>query len=95
VDDVPAGYLLLIARTRTETAIRHADRTLEIDQMSVNPEHRRMGLGKALVDRALEIARAESFDRVRLTVWSDTEAAKAFYRTVGFSTFRESMEIEL
>lgn len=68
VGETPAGYLLLIERIRWENALRSADRSLEIDQMSVEPQFRRHGIGRALVDRAKEIAKEESFDRIRLTV---------------------------
>ena len=94
VDDAPAGYALLVQHDRPESAIRYADRTLEIDQMSVDPEYRRQGVASALVERVREIARAEHFNRIRLTVWSDNEAARAFYAASGFTTFRETMELE-
>ncbi|MBS11918.1 MAG: hypothetical protein CME19_10005 [Gemmatimonadetes bacterium] len=93
VGETPAGYLLLIERIRWENALRSADRSLEIDQMSVEPQFRRHGIGRALVDRAKEIAKEESFDRIRLTVWFDNTGTRSFYESIGFKTFREFMEL--
>lgn len=91
-DDAPAGYMLLSEDAREESAHRHADRSLEIQQMSVEPAFRRRGVGRALVDRAVEIARTEKYDRIRLTVWADNETAVAFYESLGFHPFRHEME---
>ena len=95
VDEAPAGYILLRERIRDASTVRFADRSLEIDQMSVEPEHRRHGVGSALVEKAREIARAESFATVRLTVWTDNTTAKAFYNAMGFTTFHETMELRV
>jgi diamine N-acetyltransferase len=95
VDENPAGYVLLLTQNRQESTLRFADRSLTIDQMSVNPEFRRLGVGDALMKHVREIARDESFDRIRLTVWSDNESAIAFYEQMGFKTFRETMELPL
>jgi ribosomal protein S18 acetylase RimI-like enzyme len=93
VDDAPVGYALLVQHDRPESEIRYADRTLGVDQMSVDAEYRRQGIASALVERVREIARAERFNRIRLTVWSDNEAARALYTASGFTTFRDMMEL--
>jgi ribosomal protein S18 acetylase RimI-like enzyme len=95
VDDVAAGYALLTETERAESLVRHADRTLSIEQMSVDPEFRRQGVATALVNRIREIARDAKFDRISLTVWSDNKNARAFYDALGFSSIREAMELKL
>ncbi len=92
VDDTPAGYAILTTRERHESGCRHADRTLEIDQMSVEREFRRTGVGSALIDRARQIAEDEKYDRIRLTVWSNNPDAKAFYASQDFQPRTETLE---
>ena len=94
-DETPAGYILLRERIRDESSVRFAERVLEIDQMSVEPQYRRRGIGSALVEKAREIARPESYDALRLTVWTENTTAKAFYERMGFTTFHETMEFAL
>lgn len=52
----------------------------------VLPEHRRAGVGLALVNACRDVA-AESFDRVRLR--THDPAASAFYCSIGFSIVDE------
>lgn len=74
------GYVLL---TRYHS-VKKGGLTLYIDELYVEPQHRRKGIGKTILDEILEIARSE---RVK-TVWAQTElfneGAQAFFRKGGF-----------
>jgi ribosomal protein S18 acetylase RimI-like enzyme len=48
------------------------------------PEWRRRGVGKRLMEHALEAARAFPLARVELAVRADNESAMALYRRIGF-----------
>ena len=50
----------------------------------VDPVFRRTGLGRRIVERALEHARAQGVRRVNLTVYLPNEAAVGLYRALGF-----------
>jgi GNAT superfamily N-acetyltransferase len=50
----------------------------------VRPEHRRKGIGKALLEYVIAQARAEAALRVMLLTDSDNERAQALYRKSGF-----------
>ena len=52
--------------------------------MGVAPVHRGHGIGRALIERTLEDARAKGFTRIELTVRVDNERAKALYDKAGF-----------
>ena len=55
--------------------------------MAVAPEFHRQGLGRALVEAALEPVRTEwGYDRVALHVFEDNEAALGLYKAMGFET---------
>lgn len=59
-----------------------------IDFVGVAPAHRRQGLGRALVVAAVDALRGRSAARVRLTVEDTNAAARALYRSLGFSEGR-------
>lgn len=52
--------------------------------MGVAQAHRGRGIGRALIERTLDDARAKGFTRIELTVRVDNERAKALYDKVGF-----------
>lgn len=56
---------------------------LHVTTLAVLPEHRRHGLGRALLQAALE--RTEGARRVVLEVRSRNEGAILFYRSLGFA----------
>lgn len=58
----------------------------EILNVAVSPDERRRGLGRALVVRVLEEARARGASEVHLEVRSGNRAAIALYRSLGFRT---------
>ncbi len=58
----------------------------EIATLAVQPAHRRQGIGRALLQQALEYACAQGpVQRVFLEVRADNTAAQALYRAFGFA----------
>lgn len=58
--------------------------TMELVSMWVAPQHRRQGVGAALVARVLDYAREEGEPLVGLWVAAGNEPAEALYSTAGF-----------
>ena len=54
---------------------------LEVDDLFVDPDFMRQGIGRRLVDDAAQIAAARSLDRLEVTA---NPHARAFYLSVGF-----------
>ena len=54
-------------------------------ELYVAPESRRQGLGLALMERAMEVARAEGATFIDLGTSEDDVAARALYERLGFS----------
>jgi ribosomal protein S18 acetylase RimI-like enzyme len=85
--DDPVGYLKLnLGGAQTEPAL---DDGLEIEQVYLLDAHQGHGLGRTLVEVAVEAARRHRLDRVWLGVWERNEKAISFYRRQGFETFGE------
>ncbi len=75
----PAGCLLLAAHPSASLA--------EVAYLGVRPAHRRAGVGRLLVARALQLARTARLRRVTLVVDARNSAARALYAQLGFSSF--------
>ena len=57
-----------------------------LEDLFVREEARRSGLGRALVEAALERARERGCKRIELDVNEDNDAARALYEACGFLT---------
>lgn len=55
-----------------------------IEDVITDSEYRGQGIGRALVERAIEMAKAKGADSVNLTSRPSREVARALYRKVGF-----------
>jgi ribosomal protein S18 acetylase RimI-like enzyme len=61
-----------------------ATNVVEIQQLYVDTDSQRKGVGRALMDRAVEIARREGRAGLWLSVWQDAHWATGFYEAYGF-----------
>ena len=79
--DRPIGLVSLSHRPQ----LRLSGRIATLDELVVSAAWRRQGVGRALVQRALERARVLSVKRVELQLPSlPGEATVAFFRSLGF-----------
>lgn len=81
-NDVVAGFIKL-RRGPSPDAIPAAD-AVEVQQLYVDAERQRRGVGRALMDRAVSVALDEGRAGLWLSVWQDADWATAFYEAYGF-----------
>lgn len=79
-----AGYCKL-ALPSTLAEYHDAVRPIEIKQLYTAPGMTGKGIGAALMDWALDEARAFGVDAVQLSVWSGNDGAQRFYARYGFA----------
>jgi ribosomal protein S18 acetylase RimI-like enzyme len=60
-------------------------RTCELAALYVDPGCWRQGVGRTLMDAAMELGRAHGSDEMSLWVLIENDAARAFYEAVGFA----------
>jgi ribosomal protein S18 acetylase RimI-like enzyme len=94
-ESVCVGYALVCERVREENPFRYASRSLVVDQMAVSKPHRRQGIGTLLMDRIRAEAAGRGVQRVELSVYSDNDEARRFYKAQGFVRFQEVMESDV
>ena len=75
-----AGVLVL----RTTPTLSGADDWAEITEMYVRPQFRRRGIGRALMEAALDYGRQRGCREFHLLVDPSNKAGQAFYAELGF-----------
>ena len=77
------GYCQLVLEDKFDPP-SEAEFPITLSQLYCADESTGKGVGKALMDWALDTARARSADEVRLSVWSGNHGAQRFYARYGF-----------
>ncbi len=72
--------------------IRTDVKTLHIDDLCVDENHRGKHIGKAMFDHVLDFARASGCYNITLNVWEGNLSAKAFYERQGMAFQKYEME---
>lgn len=72
-----------------------ARRFLEVDEFGVDETFRRQGFGRQMFDGIRDFARSRGFQRIELNMWEFNENALKFYESIGFTTYRRYMEMDV
>ena len=89
------GYAFCILEETSESHSLKGIKTLYIDDLCVDEECRRAGIGSMLYEFVLKFAKEKSCNRVTLNVWELNQGAKAFYEKKGMSPLKTVMEQKL
>jgi diamine N-acetyltransferase len=81
------GYLKL-NEVSAQTDV-YDPQSLEIERIYVVENAKGKGIGKSLIQKAIEVAIAKNLKYVWLGVWEKNPAAIAFYERMGFQKFAE------
>jgi diamine N-acetyltransferase len=77
-----AGYLKV--NTNDAQSEEMGDESLEIERIYIKKKFQKHGLGKYLLNKAMEIAMEQNKKQFWLGVWEKNENAIAFYKKMGF-----------
>ncbi|WP_449539724.1 GNAT family N-acetyltransferase [Ferdinandcohnia sp. Marseille-Q9671] len=80
--DEVAGYLKI--NTNHAQSEKMGDEALEIERIYIKKEFQKHGLGKYLLQKAIEFALERNKQKIWLGVWEKNENAIAFYKKMGF-----------
>lgn len=85
VNNNSVAYMKLnIGDAQTEKGLDHS---LEIQRIYVLEDYKHKGIGKQLMDKAIEVGKNKLLAYVWLGVWEKNLKAIAFYEKIGFVTF--------
>ncbi len=90
--DTLQGYAFCIFQQHVGSHILTDIRTLYIDDLCVDEQHRGQHVGQALYQHVLAFARQEGCYNVTLNVWSCNESAMRFYEYCGLKPQKIGME---
>ncbi|BAC13203.1 transcriptional repressor of sporulation, septation and degradation [Oceanobacillus iheyensis HTE831] len=82
-NDEVAGYLKV--NTGDAQTEEMDDDALEIERIYIINKFQKLGLGKYLFNKAMDIAMAQNKKKIWLGVWEKNENAISFYKRVGFT----------
>jgi ribosomal protein S18 acetylase RimI-like enzyme len=91
VEGQVVGFLHVTVRDAPSISILVPRRVAVVDNIAVQEEYRRAGLGRALMGRAERWARAKGSAEMELNVYEFNEAAIAFYESLGYEAFSRRM----
>jgi ribosomal protein S18 acetylase RimI-like enzyme len=83
------GYIWCEERIGKQGVHLKASHSGYIHHISVDPDHQRRGIGKALVDRAVRELGARGVKSIKVDYWSFNERARTFFLNVGFAPVGE------
>ncbi|MDT8862086.1 GNAT family N-acetyltransferase [Alkalihalobacillus sp. MEB130] len=82
VNNEVAGYLKL--NTNDAQSEEVGNESLEIERIYIKTSFQKHGVGKYLLNQAIDIAREQNKKQIWLGVWEKNENAIAFYKKMGF-----------
>ena len=86
-----AGHVVLLVKTRPESMFAHEARFGLIAQIEVDPQFRRQGHGRALLEDCERISTVHGLHRILLDVWAFNQTAKSFFQELGYEEFGTKM----
>jgi len=95
VGDRLVGLTCVVIRESPEIPIFVRRRYAVVDNVVVQREFRRTGVGRALMEKAHKWAVAEGADSIELNVWEFNQEAVEFYKALGYEAASRKMNRRL
>ena len=90
-DDIK-GYAFCVIQDLSQCDNLRPDKSLYIDDICVDENYRRHGVGKKLYEHVLQFAKEEKCFNITLNVWAKNLSAQAFYESMGMTVQKVCME---
>lgn len=86
------GYAFCVIQDLSQCDNLRPDKSLYIDDICVDENYRRHGVGKKLYEHVLQFAMEEKCFNITLNVWAKNPSAQAFYESMGMTMQKVCME---
>ena len=94
-EDEIVGFAVLEIIQKPRSPYNKARSYLRVTEFGVDKEHKRQGIGSALMEFIKKYATEKGFDTIELDMWEFNEGALKFYESQGFATYRRYMEYKM
>ncbi len=94
-DGVICGFASIEVIRKPRSPYNKARTYLRVTEFGVDREHKRQGIGRALMEFVKKYATEKGFDTIELNVWEFNRVAQRFYEDMGFRTYRIFMEYKI
>ena len=91
-DNKILGLLEMSIKNNNANSIAQERKIIFIEDIVVDKDNRKKGIGKKLYQYVLETAKKENVDAIELNVWSFNEGAIKFYDSLGMTVKNIKME---
>jgi ribosomal protein S18 acetylase RimI-like enzyme len=91
ISDQPVGYVWGAILRKPENVFKYGQQWMYIHQLSVEPGHRRKGVGRSLMNAVQDVARRNGISSFVLDTWEFNKESHAFFEQLGFSCFNINM----
>ncbi len=86
-----AGFVQVMVRDAPPVEVMVPRRFAVVDTLGVSEKHRRLGIGKALMEKAEQFAAERGAGDVELNVYLFNQGAVRFYEELGYTPERQRM----
>ncbi len=90
-----AGYIYAELRAVPETELKLAYRSMHVHHLSVAERFHKSGVGRALVDHVVDLARHQDVRVVTSSHWTFNRESAAFFAALGFEQYHAGVWREL
>ena len=89
------GLATIQVRDRADAPMFWPRQNAVIDNLVVSQKFQRLGIGKKLLDCAVEWTRSRKIPRIDINVWSDNKTGMSFFTANGFTPMCQRMELRI
>ena len=90
INDYVTGYAM--CEIRMPSSNMYPNKIFHLDDICVDEKYRRQGIGEALYQKVVELAKQYNCHQITLNAWPGNEAALKFYEKMGMKTRSIVME---
>jgi GNAT superfamily N-acetyltransferase len=92
-DHIPVGVAMLELKKSPAYAALVPRSYVQLNEIAVTAKHRRKGIGRKLVESAVQWAKDRNALSLELNVWEFNQAAIGFYQSMGLVTLNRTMQL--
>ena len=91
ISNLAVGYVWGAIQRKPDNVFKYGQERMHIHQLSVEPDHRRKGVGRRLMYALDNVARENGISKFVLDSWEFNKESHTFFEQLGYSCFKINM----